>query len=234
MVRFLWSVRSEDLDGEGFAVTLTMGGTPDTAQEWAAARRQMLQWLGRAGAVRWHWLTEWTRSGRPHMHLCVYGVSRDRDRDVALAWIRLSRKRGWPAEWRAQTVEPIYDAEGWLKYVAKHSARGVDHYQRTAPPPGWEKTGRLWGRGGDWPIADPLIAGLSSAQTWAYRAALVSWQSARMRAEGVPEEVVARYESRDDHQLRGASGWIPEDASVMLLLNATESPDYGPNDGRSE
>lgn len=230
MVQFLWSVDTERLSGQGFAVTLTVGVTPDSSTDWADARALLLQWLRDRHAVRWQWLTEWTRRGRPHMHLCVYGDVRPEE--LALAWLRICQSRGWDATWRAQTVEPLHDVDGWLKYVAKHSARGVDHYQRDTPPEGWVTTGRLWGRGGDWPVAEPFKIALTSGQTFAFMGHFVSWQATRMRAEGVPEEVVRDYVDRASagighHDIRGLSGWIPYAECVKLLLLVTESPDWG-------
>lgn len=226
LLTFLWSVETDRLDGDGLAVTLTMGGTPENAERWAEARALLLQWVRRRGAVRWQWLTEWTRNGRPHMHLCIYG-GEIAPEHLALAWIRISRGHGWDATWKGQSVEPIHDAEGWLKYVAKHSARGVDHYQRETPPPGWETTGRLWGKGGDWPTVEPQKLYLTAGQTWVYMARFREWQAERMLAEGVPKEQVDRYLADGVGEIRGLSGWIPYAESVRLLLISTESPEWG-------
>jgi len=229
MLMFLWSVDADALTGKGFAVTLTMGGRPNDSVSWAAARDLLVQWLRDHGSIRHQWLTEWTKQGRPHLHLCVYGDSITPE-DLALAWLKISRKAGWPAEWKGQHVELLYDSTGWLKYVAKHSARGVDHYQRTDPPEGWETTGRLWGKGGDWPRHEPFTIRLSTEQTWAYMGLFRSWQAARMRSEGVPEDIVRAYEVGPAGPLsggepRGLSGWIPAYESAKLLLQVSEFPD---------
>lgn len=226
LLTFLWSVESERLDGDGLAVTLTMGGRPADALEWAHARGLLLQWLRDHGATRWQWLTEWTAQGRPHLHLAVYGDGIGAEL-VALAWIRISRSAGWPASWKGQSVEPIFDAEGWLKYVAKHSARGVDHYQRETPPPGWETTGRLWGKGGDWPTVEPQKLYLTGPQTFLYMAHFKEWQAARMILEGVSQEQVDKYLADGVGEIRGLSGWIPYAESVRLLLISTEYPESG-------
>lgn len=231
LTKFLWSVNPDMLDGSAFAVTLTMGGRPESSQDWAAARQALLEWLRRRGVRRWQWLTEWTRNGRPHMHLCVY-IEDVAPEELALAWIKISRAHGWDADWKGQTVEPLWDSTGWLKYVAKHSARGVDHYQRETPPEGWETTGRLWGRGGQWPTEEPFKIALSGGQTFTFMGHFKSWQAERMRREGVAPEVVDEYLSRDHVPRtggapRGLSGWMPYEEAVKLLLLVTESPDWG-------
>lgn len=55
-----------------------------------------------------------------------------------------------------QHIETIRQIGGWLIYLAKHAGRGVYHYQRSGKPHGWDKTGRMWGKGGDWPLVAPL------------------------------------------------------------------------------
>jgi hypothetical protein len=228
LTQFLWSVDPLRLDGRGFAVTCTTGGRPASSVDWAAARNAWLERQRRRGVVRFQWLTEWTSAGRPHMHACLYG-DQLRDWELATDWIDIASRHGWDTEWRAQHVEPVFDVSGWLKYVAKHSARGVDHYQRESPPPGWETTGRLWGRsrGDSWPTAEPFRAHLANDQTWSYIGQLVSWQAARMRREGVADSVISAWlDSLDTPEMgavpKGISGWIPWDDSLGLLMNATE------------
>lgn len=234
LLKFLWSVDADALTGTGYAVTVTMGGMPETADDWARARKALYDWMRARGIERWQWLTEWTAQQRPHMHMCVYSDGFD-ERELALAWIEICRREGWPAEWKGQHVERVYDSTGWLKYVAKHSARGVDHYQRETPPDGWEVTGRLWGKGGDWPVHEPYIVDLTAGQTFQYMGHFKSWQAERMRAEGVEAEIIEQYLSREavprnGGVLRGLSGWIPAVESAKLLLLVTESPDWRRNE----
>lgn len=229
MLQFLWSVDVSELTGTGWALTLTMGGQPETADEWGSARDVMVQWLrDQPGYERHQWVTEWTRNGRPHLHLCAYLDTAPEA--AALHWMKVSRSHGWDAGWKSQHVEQLHDEVGWLKYVAKHSARGVDHYQRDSPPAGWEKTGRLWGKGGEWPTIEPESFYLTGAQTWQYMGLFKSWQAARMRAEGVEESVIHAYESAplvppNGGGPRGLSGWIPQHEAVRLLMQVTEYPD---------
>ena len=71
-------------------------------------------------------------------------------------WLRLAAEYG-PGE-VGQDVVAITGPLGWLRYLSKHAARGVAHYQRKGTPAGWTKTGRLWGHGGAWPVDEGVMA----------------------------------------------------------------------------
>ena len=232
LVRFLWSVNPDKLESGGLAITLTMGGRPESSAEWAAAREAFLKWLRDTGSLRWQWLTEWTANARPHMHLCVFntGVSHN---DIAVAWLKICAKHGWPASLAGQSVENLFDATGWLKYVAKHSARGVEHYQRETPPPGWEKTGRLWGYGSHkdfkWPREEPEDYSLTREQSLAFTVEFIELQAAQMIEAGVPAEFVLEWIERATEPPekgappRGLSGWIDRYASRGLIESVTRA-----------
>jgi hypothetical protein len=70
---------------------------------------------------------------------------------------------------RGQQVTAITGPVGWLKCLSKHAARGVRHYQRQGKPAGWEKTGRLWGHGGEWRATEPLRLQLTTEHAWQVR-----------------------------------------------------------------
>lgn len=223
---FLMSVDPINLGSDlGYAATLTLGATPLNAVIWGQIVHRFLVALRRLGAIRYHWVVEWTRKGRPHLHITFYLRGREPITDRVPSYVliatpgdlKLMRQRAagpWsfatdgavrsqiPAKiigpdtrwkpsaprpmcdyftdavvanavfltwqrvadpihcnWRAQHVERIDGVTGWLRYVAKHCARGVDHYQRAsaALPSGWTGSGRLWGRGGDWPTRSENI-----------------------------------------------------------------------------
>ena len=227
-VRFLWSVESESLGEGGHALTLTMGGRPSTSVEWSTARARLLQRLREAETSRYHWVTEWTAAGRPHLHMALWNQGAS-SVDLALMWLEICDSMGWPATLSGQHVEDIFDATGWLKYVAKHSARGVQHYQRETPPEGWGTTGRLWGasRTG-WPRAEEEGVYLSAKQTARLREGFVLWQAQRMLDEGVPSATVDAYLENLDAPPevgappRGVSGWIPWETARALVMDATE------------
>lgn len=184
LVAWLWSVNPDALSPNGWALTLTTGHTPATADEWHDARKAFLKRLDRAGVSGLQWLTEWTAKGRPHLHLSAFmtpGDLADLDKIALVAWLEICDKRGWPASTRAQHIVPISGATGWLEYVSKHSARGVAHYQRQGAPEGWEKTGKLWGVWGQWPVELPVESDIRDDHFYRYRRLSSQWQRDRMR-----------------------------------------------------
>ena len=83
-LQFLYSIDERDLDGEGFAVTLTLRDCPPTAEDWQYLVKQFFMYLKRilsyASAalggdftlLRYHYVTEWQRRGVPHLHATIY------------------------------------------------------------------------------------------------------------------------------------------------------------------
>lgn len=149
--RFLYSVDERKLTGHGFGLSLTVRDCPPTGAAWKQLRERFVKRLRRMGMIRMHWLTEWQRRGCPHMHAAVWFDEGLRDRDpMAMAtivdhWVALAAEYG--AGPRGQHVAQITDSVGWFQYLSKHAVRGLGHYQRSADgiPPGWERTGRMWG-----------------------------------------------------------------------------------------
>lgn len=156
--RWFFSVDAEQVDGLGFALTLTVRDCPATPADWARVRRAFLERLRRLGFVRLQWLTEFQRRGVPHLHMCVYFP-----RELAATpsvllslWVEVAGKYG--AQLRGQSGQEITGLVGWLQYQAKHSVRGVQHVQRSTVPEAWrEGTGRLWGHLGAWPLREEVI-----------------------------------------------------------------------------
>jgi hypothetical protein len=223
--KWLYSIDVDQLDGDGYAVTLTLRNTPDSAAEFHAARRAWIMRATRLGAHRIHWVIEWQRRGTPHIHAAVYFPPGQAPENVALqllaGWVMLV-----PDEWGAQLSGQYYDritgASGWLKYLSKHASRGVRHYQRNGKPDGWEKTGRLWGHGGEWPAELPMRHDMSREAYWRYRRLVRSWRIADARASGDASRIkyARRMLSCPDPRLsavRGVSDWIPEGVSMGFL-----------------
>lgn len=156
--QWLQSVAVDELDvTNSFAVTLTLpADTGITAKQFGAARTSYVKVLRRAGLERLHWVVEWTRRKTPHIHMFVTMKKELDSVALVLPWLRLTSEYG--TRIGSQSVERVWNALGWLKYAAKHSARGVGHYQRQGAPDGWEKTGRLWGKSGQWPMSDSIVA----------------------------------------------------------------------------
>ncbi len=72
LTRKLFAVDSAALDGDGFAVTLTVRDCPPDSDEWHRMRKVLDTRLRRAGFLRWCWVVEWQRRRVPHLHLTVY------------------------------------------------------------------------------------------------------------------------------------------------------------------
>lgn len=221
LVAWLWSVNPDGLArDDGWALTLTVGETPENAAVWHAARKAFQMRLNRDGAELQHWVIEWTAKGRPHMHMAVYGPG-DLSRTALMHWLDVCDKNGWPVSARAQHITPITGATGWLQYVSKHASRGVAHYQRLGAPPGWERTGRLWGKSDGWPVESPLVVDLESHEFHRYRRLVLAYQRRRMIRAGVKpyraNRLGHRNGDRDKGAFMGVSGWVPEHISTMLV-----------------
>lgn len=185
-----------------------------------------------------HWVVEWQRRGTPHLHMAVYAPDHDPHfgPKLVFAWLAVAEQFG--ARMNAQDYDRISGAEGWLKYLSKHAARGVRHYQRNGKPSGWEKTGRLWGYGGEWPTDAPMTLTLDMAAYHRLRRLVRSWRvaDARRALDAATTEKARRaarqriaYARRmlacPDRRLssvRGVSDWIPQDtlAGFAALLHS--------------
>lgn len=225
LVAWLWSVNAELLGDDGWALTLTCGVTPDSADDWTLARERWLDRMRSRGMHRYQWLTEWTARGRPHMHLAVYAPGRF-DIDALIAWLDICDEFGWPASARGQHIVPISGATGWLQYVSKHAARGVVHYQRDGAPEGWTKTGALWRAGGDWPLEEPERHEISVKQFAEFRHRFQQWMLDDMRRREMDadyvEETATRWANPEHGEAQGVSGWIDGLVSYQILLDVLD------------
>lgn len=236
-VEFLYSIREDRLDGVGFAVTLTLRDCPATPADWHRLRKAWTMRMQRAGMLRLHWVTEWQRRGVPHLHGAIWFPSdlverHGRDwiaRKLTGDWVTLASEYG--AGWRGQQAHLLTGAVGWFQYVSKHAARGVKHYQRASEnvPEQWKsKTGRVWGKWGDWPVQERLRLNLqdqSGDGGWfAYRRLVRSWRVADARASGSPSRIKSarRMLACNDAPLsrvRGVSEWMGQDLTLALIGN---------------
>ena len=226
---FLMSVREDRLTGAGVALTLTLRDCPPTSDDWHKLRRAWELRMRRSGMVRLHWVTEWQRRGVPHLHCALWFEDRY---DIASAidhWVAVAGAYG--AGHRGQHGRIIDGAVGWFQYLSKHAARGVSHYQRSIDnvPEAWQtRTGRVWGKCGDWPVQEKLKIHLQDqfgdGGWFAYRRLVRSWRRADARSSGdayrirsarkmlqVADPVRAR--------LIGFMEWIPYEIQGALLAN---------------
>ena len=229
--KWLYSVDTEELDGYGFALTLTMLDTPATAKEFHALRKAWLRRTDRMGAVRVHWVIEWQERGTPHLHVAVYF----RDFDSLPAGFRKSAVMGpmllgawrelatrYRAGSKGQHWASIDGPLGWLKYLSKHASRGVKHYQRAGHPEGWDSTGRLWGHGGEWPSEAPGRYSMSREAFWRYRRLVRAWRVSNARLSGNVARIsyarkMLACPQRKLSAVRGVSDWVPESVTLALI-----------------
>ena len=226
---FLMSVIETRLHGYGVALTLTVRDCPPNAREWHRLRRAWIDRMRRAGMIRLHWVTEWQRRGVPHLHGAVWFPDAYRTLDVIDAWVAVAAAYG--ASHRGQHARPIDGPIGWFQYLSKHAARGVAHYQRTSEniPEGWQKkTGRVWGKSGDWPVRDAVEFHLEDQRGdggwFAFRRLVRSWRKADARAEGSRHRIaqarrMLKCSDRSLSRVYGVSEWISQDLTAALLEN---------------
>lgn len=223
-MRWLWSVDTPRLSGSGYAVTLTLRDCPPSAEDFHRLRRAWLKRVARLGMIRGHWVIEWTKRGVPHLHAAVYfDGDLPNDGVLAGAWLSIVGDAKI-AGLKGQDVKPITGALGWLKYLSKHASRGVAHYQRQGHPSGWEKTGRLWGHVGSWPVDPPIEIEYISAPDW-YRLRRIfrAWAIADARKNSDWSRLArlraapGRITNQEESRYQGMAEWIPEPAVLRLI-----------------
>lgn len=168
----------------GMAYTLTVRDCPPDSKEWGRCRDNLRRRLIRAGAFCDHWVTEWQQRGVPHLHgFAFFDFDQVKARspftrdlptptepielaamtehlsqllrmEIRSAWLDVSGPFG--SGKRGQYVMGLTGLIGWSQYLAKHSSRSADHYQRQRDmlPEGWQTSGKLWGKGGAWPTSE--------------------------------------------------------------------------------
>lgn len=187
----------------------------------------------RAGMIRLHWVTEWQRRGVPHLHGVVFFPE-----DAASHWVRKLIGYSWidvagahGAGPRGQHVMDITGIVGWFQYLSKHAARGVQHYQRSKDnmPAAWQqKTGRMWGKVGEWPVREGMRIELQDQHGdggyFAYRRLVRGWRLADARASGNRYRIrsakgMLTCNDRVLSTVRGVSEWISQDVTLTMLAN---------------
>lgn len=225
--RFLYSVREHELTGIGIAVTLTIRDCPPSAEQWHRLRKAWIMRMQRKGMVRLHWVTEWQRRGVPHLHCAIWfpDALKDQFGDQVLGYLHFLVCAAWcelaapfTAGFKGQHVRLITGPVGWFQYLSKHASRGVKHYQRSSAnlPTAWqEKTGRMWGHWGDWPVRDSVRLELQMDGFHALRRLIRGWRLADARASGDRYRIrsarsMLTSNVREQSTVRGVSEWIPE------------------------
>ena len=240
-VRFLYSIEETGLTGCGAAFTLTVKECPETHGDWHAMRRAFIRRLQRMDLIRLHWVDEWQSRGVPHLHGCAwFPVEGPRLWSAVIRhWLAVAGRYG--AAPVSQYVMPITDSLGWFRYLAKHAARGLSHYQRSSEniPAGWEKTGRMWGHVGDWPRREEMTFESSLEAFWCYRRLCRGLRKADARKSRtrpgmglqarekldrvrrrriVSARRALTCSNRDLSAVRGVSEWMPEEVQVRMIV----------------
>lgn len=255
---FLWSVVPEQLNGFGFSVTHTVleCPTPHLWQKWVTS--YLMNCRKRWPLTRYHLVTEWQKRGMPHLHMAVWFHGLDRschgsrkaglagsgpngsiiegidiplETDLIKLWLKIAAA-GKPAR-VSQDVKPITtdDAGHWLQYLAKHAVRGVSNYQRSSEniPAAWKgATGRVWRKGGDWPVENRVeVHGLSKSEEYQYRRIFCRYLASlprSMRIKRSERPRVARYWKNwrkctdvSRSHLRAPSSFIDIETQVKII-----------------
>lgn len=183
----------------------------------------------RAGMIRLHWVTEWQRRGVPHLHGAIWFPDKFDACRIVDAWIAVAGKYG--AAVGGQFTRPIDGVVGWFQYLSKHAVRGVKHYQRHSEniPPSWQKkTGRMWGKSGEWPVRASVRINLQDQNGdggyFAYRRLARAWRVSDARSAGDARRIrtareMLKCSDRTLSTIRGLSEWIPEHVSLSMIAN---------------
>lgn len=238
---FLQSVIVGSLPKRPIAFTLTVNSIPETAVEFQYLIKKLRLWLYRNGALADHWVIEWTEKGRPHIHGCVL-ISDNQPfevmegmYDLVQFWLKITKHLG--TNDRGQDIRLVQKSVGWFEYVSKHASRGMKHYQREAHsmPKGWQKTGRMWGKGGDWPVGSESFR--TDIKTyWKFRRLLKNYllsvnqskikhagryNSDRVYRKYVRNKVFLRKRLKNNKrkmsEVQGINDWVPDHVSYELL-----------------
>lgn len=223
-VRWLQQVDPSGLDGlYGYAITLTIRDIP-SPEEWQQMRSGWLRKVKKLGALLGHWVVELQRRGAPHIHAALYfdrSLTCVEEWQIIQAWLKYSAS--FRSNSSSQDIREIEgDGTGWAKYQAKHSARSVYHYQRSEIPPNWEKTGRLWGHFGDWPLREVEYI-VTSKALYELRRLIKRYAISDARKEPDPIRRKKRLRAckkllRGEHcGLSGMREWVPESVQYKML-----------------
>ncbi len=217
---FLYSVDTERVDGIGYAFTLTLKDCPPTSKEFHRILKNFTLRLRRSGFTRMHWVIEWQRRGVPHIHGITYFKTPPKT-GLITHWLKVSKAYG--SQFQSQYVLEINDPIGWKKYLAKHGARGVDHYQRSnlKKPKSWDKAGKMWGHLGNWPTQEIALE-IDSQSFYTFRRLTRSWRKSNARKERNRFRIkssrrMLKCNARSLASVRGISEWIPREISLAML-----------------
>lgn len=199
----------------GIALTLTLKVEIEPDQ-WRVLVSAYKRYLSKHSHVKaWHYVTEWQARGVPHLHLAIF-VNASEDAwptymtKFRRVWVELSAN----ADMHAQYARAISSLAGWLEYVAKHGARGVMHYQRSAPD-SWknERSGRVWGAGGDWPEQKCGVLAMGKKDYARFSRVIRRY----MISKGRPKKLFRNINEKTRGFPRGLMEWVPTSVSLSVV-----------------
>ena len=231
---FLYSVDTKSLDDYlGLAITCTIVKLPETSDDWSRMVNLFIQRLRRMGVVMYHWVVEWQKRGVPHLHGMLYfdrSVDITEIKQIKIHWLDsvYTVNKDSPSI-GCQTVKPVTSSQGWVQYLGKHGSRGLRHYQRADKPTSWQKTGRMWGKGGKWPVRTSE-GEIDISHFHRFRRLVKRWRLSDARSDTdlskrskriAYARKMLKNPNKNLSTVRGISEWIPEDLS-LLMLQTTE------------
>lgn len=248
--QFLQRIDFGKIEGRPYAITLTAPVdamsliTPDMMHRWIDT---MLKYLRRRGLIHFHWVIEFTANHMPHIHMTVWMAAKCdiwnpyrrcheiRENDLAtvtaytiMKWLNITHAEDINTSSRSQDVQNVDGNEAWLAYVAKHTQRGVRHYQRAlnSMPENWKDTpGAMWGHSRDIPIIADAIYPMSMRAFHQFRREIRKWCSAqascisdpKRRARAIRQaRRMNRCTTPELSVVRPSSVWIPDNVTKAI------------------
>ncbi|MEE9322436.1 MAG: hypothetical protein V3U76_18490 [Granulosicoccus sp.] len=220
--KFLRSILHGSLTGYGYALSLTVRYCPNSHTDWQKLRNAFFQRLRRLGVTRCHWIVEWQRRRIPHMHLAIWFDDAMAHNVVIDHWLAVTER--YESRSIAQDVKDIYGYDGWAKYVSKHLSRGLQHAQRcnSARPRGWTKSGRVWGKFGNWTTDAGHRVEMSDDAFWSLRRIIKRYRIAQVRQASEWKSLTFLRRSLkcadpEKSAVIGLNEWIPQQVQLRII-----------------
>ena len=249
--QFLQRVDFGMMEGIPYALTLTLPAksmervTPDLLHRLIDV---MLKYLARRGMKHFHWVIEFTAKHMPHVHMTVWMSDTHQrwnpkthqhetvDNDLVTVtgivvgkWLDVTADCGIHTSGQSQDVQLLDGNAAWLSYVAKHTQRGVWHYQRALEnmPSTWkENPGAMWGHSRKIPLTEDSVLPADLHAFHQFRRETRKWccsQASRIadpkrRATAIQQaRRMNRCPIRELSVVRPISIWIPRTVSAAII-----------------
>ena len=156
---FLRSVIISKLEGTAYEFTATFRDCPDTPTAMHKVRRAFIKRLQRRTLLRYVWVCEFQKRGVPHFHFIFYFKEEQNRKELLEAWLIVARE--YKVKKVGLSCKKIHNLRGYYKYMVKHTARGIKHYQRQRHimPKEWRgRCPKVWGYSlaASWPVGENI------------------------------------------------------------------------------